>query len=300
MVAELCLPEPPALVCFFEYGIMKGKNLMDRTRPRSLGRAWIRALAFLLCSVAISGISVTPASAAKNSPQRDAAALTALQNAITALGGTNAVAAIQDCILTGSVAYGDGTSRTFTWTIAGVEFRRETTTANGTVTVFLSGHGSPAWLLGGNTTSLSSFMGRANFPLYLPPYALFQELSNPVYTIRYVGPTQVNGVNVLQIHISDDSDAAGALVTPQEWFLDPVSFLPVQVQFRQPSNENAADYVNTTFAFSKWMSLTGVLVPSAISYTQDNLANETILISGATFNTAVPPQVFDPPQGGAK
>jgi hypothetical protein len=78
------------------------------------------------------------ASAATHSPQRDSAAISTLQSAITALGGSNAVGGIQDCILTGSILNGDGTSKTFNWTIAGNEFRIETTDANGGSNVFLS------------------------------------------------------------------------------------------------------------------------------------------------------------------
>jgi hypothetical protein len=239
-------------------------------------------------------------SAQGRTPQRDAAAISTLQSAVTALGGANAIAAIQDCILTGSFSYSDGTTRNFKWTIAGGEFRRELVTANGGTTIFVSGHGSPAWIRNGNTSAINYHVARANIPVYLPPYVLFQGLSNPIFTLKYVGVAGLNGKNALQVHISDDSDRAGTLVTPQEWYFDPVSFLPVEVQFRQPSNENAADFVNGTFIFSQFAPFSGVLVPSTISYSQDGIANETIAISTVTFNSDVPPQVFDPPQGGGQ
>ena len=233
-------------------------------------------------------------------PQRDAAAISTLQSAVSAMGGASLIETVQDCILTGSIQYSNGTSKTFNWTIAGSEFRRELDLPTGGATVFYSGHGSPAWTRNGSTSALNYHMDRANRPLYLPPYALFLDLNNSVYTLKYVGTVQLNGGNAIQVHISDDSDSVGSLVTPQEWYFDPVSFLPLQVQFRQPSNENAGDYSNATFAFSQFVAVGGVLAPATISYTQDNLPSQTITIGTVTFNTGVPPSVFDPPQGGGQ
>jgi hypothetical protein len=237
------------------------------------------------------------ASAAAHSPQRDAAAISTLQNSIIALGGSNAVAAIQDCIVTGTIANQNGTNNSFTWTTSGNEFRIETTTTKGG-TVYLSGHGSPAWIMNGNTSALNSFMARANPLLYLPAYALLQKLNNPIYTLKYVGVVQLNGANVVQVHISDDSDSVGTMVTPQDWFFDPVSFLPVRAQFREPANENAADFTNATVDMSQFVQFGPILVPSTISYTEDNGASKIVTVVAVAFNSGVPPSVFDPPQGG--
>ena len=245
---------------------------------------------FLVMGVAI-------ATAATQSPERDTAAISTLQSAISALGGANAVAAIQDCILTGSILNADGTSKTFNWTIAGNQFLVQTTTANGATNVFVSGHGSPAWITKGSTSALNSYMARANLPFYLPPYVLFQELSNPIYTLKFVGTVQLNGANVIQIHISDDSDLVGALVTPQEWYFDPVSFLPLRVQFREPSNENGANYVTAAYDLSQFGAVSGVMVPYKISFS-DPLASEVVAVGTVTFNSGVPQNVFDAPTGG--
>jgi hypothetical protein len=252
------------------------------------------ALAVLVLTV---GLVATAKAQARN-PERDSAAISTLRSAITAMGGANLVGAIQDCILTGSVLSGDGTSKNFNWTIAGIQFRRELDYPNGGTSVFYSGHGSPVWATHGTTSALNYYIDRANMPLYLPPYVLFQELNDPIYTLKYVGAVQLNGNNVVQVHISDDSDALGTLVTPQEWYFDPVSFLPVEVQFREPPNENPTEYVNATFVFSPFVSVSGVLVPSAIAFAQDGLPNMTISVRSVTFNSGVSQNVFDAPQGG--
>ena len=253
----------------------------------------------LVVLVVIVGMSLA-AGAAAHAPERDSAAISTLQNAITALGGANVIGSVQDCILTGSFQYSDGSTKNFNWTIAGVEFRRELDFPNGGSSVFFSGHGSPAWTQSGTTSALNYHMARANLPLYLPPYVLFQELNNSKYTLKYVGVVRLNGNNVVQVHVSDDSDAVGTLVTPQEWYFDPVSFLPLEVQFRQPSNENAADYVNAAYVFSQFVPTNGVLISSTISYSQDNAPNRTVTIGSVTFNSGVSQNVFNPPQGGGQ
>ncbi len=251
------------------------------------------AIAVLLLIVGL----LAAASGATQSPERDSTAISTLQSAITALGGANAIAAIQDCILTGSIVNADGTSNNFNWTIAGSQFRIQTATPNGGTNVFVSGHGSPAWIMNGNTSALNYYMTRANLPFYLPPYVLFQELNNPIYTLKYVGAVKLNGANVVQVHISDDSDPVGTLVTPQEWYFDPVSFLPVRVQYREPANDAAADYTTATFDMSQFVPFNGVLVPNTISYS-NGLVNEMVTIGAVTFNSGVFPSIFDPPQGG--
>ncbi len=184
---------------------------------------------------------------AQGGPVRDATALTVLQSSVSAMGGLSIWQAVQDWTITGTVSVsGSGQpASNFSWIGAGTEFRLETDT-NDTTNVFLSGHGSPAWISNGNVSSLNSYVSRATPPFYLPGIRLVQELVNQQLTIQYVGAAMVHGTAAVQIHVSDDSDAQGSLVTPHEWFFDATSFLPLQVQFRLPPNENPANYINGT------------------------------------------------------
>ncbi|MBI3477119.1 MAG: hypothetical protein HY010_15405 [Acidobacteria bacterium] len=253
------------------------------------------AVSAIAVIVVIIGLAI-PALAA--TPQRDNAAIKTLQSAVAASGGADALAAIQDCVVTGSILNSDGTNRSFTWTTAASEFRIEVATADGGTNVFLSGHGSPAWIFKRKTSSLNPYMARANLPFYLPPYVLLQELNNPVYTLKYIGVVSLNGAKVVQVHISDDSDPMGTLVTPQEWYFDPVSFLPVRVQVREPANENAASYETATYDMSQFVVVNSVMIPQTISYFNDS-SSEVISIGAVTFNSGVSPNTFDP-QGGSR
>ncbi len=271
---------------------MKNLTVTNSERAKLIVGSTIAVLVLMM------GVVAT-ASASGYAPQRDSAAISTLQNAIAALGGSNAVAGIQDSILTGSITNQNGTNTTFTWTMAGSEFRIEATTAKGGTNVFLSGHGSPAWVLNGQASALNFYMARANPPFYLPAYVLFQESNNLAYTLKYVGPVQLNGNQVIQVHISDDSDPVGTQVTPQEWYFDPVSFLPVRVQYREPTDDDPANYANAVYDMSQFVLVSGVLVPYTISYSDDTM-KEVFSVGAVTFNSGVPQSVFDPPQGGGQ
>src|SRR5271169_493980 len=208
---------------------------------------------------------------AQGGPVRDASAIAVLQNSASAMGGLSSWQSIQDWTIAGKVSIsGSGRpANKFSWIGSGTEFRLETDTSS-TANIFLSGHGSPARIFDGTVTSINYFVARANPPLYLPGVRLVQELNNSQLTIQYVGTAVVHGVAAVQIHVSDDSDVVGSLVTPHEWYFDATKFLPLQVQFRLPPNENAADYLTGTLDFWQLQPVNGLLAPSQISLSRMN------------------------------
>lgn len=259
--------------------------------PARSAKQFLSTILLILLAIPTSAIAQQPP------PQRDASAIRTLQSAIAALGGAPAMASIQDCVLTGTTTPTSGSTKSFTWTIAGSEFRIETNNGRGT-NIFLSGHGSPARISNGTASPLNYHMARAQLPLYFPGYILFEELSNSQLTLKYVGPVIVNGLKALQVHISDDSDSMGSLVTTQEWYFDPVSLQPLRVEFREPSNDNAADYIDAAYQFSQFQLVNAISVPSQLTYYEGKVQVAAMTIASVTFNSGVPPDVFDAPQGG--
>jgi hypothetical protein len=245
--------------------------------------------------------SITLYAHAQSGPVRDASAIAVLQNSVSAMGGSSSWQAVQDWTIAGTVSSnGSGQpASNFSWIGAGMEFRLEVDTSS-TTNVFLSGHGSPARISNGVVSSLNYFVARANPPLYLPGVRLMQELNYQKLTIRYVGAATAQGRAAIQIHVSDDSDSLGSLVTPHDWYFDASSFLPLQVHLRLPPNENAANYMNGTFDFWQFQTVNGMLVPSQLSLSKGNLPTTSIVIGSVTFNSGIPQSEFDPPQGGAQ
>ncbi len=271
------------------------RSRLDEKQPIALTLHLLRSV------VLLSLIAMGLLAHAQGGPVRDASALTVLQNSVSAMGGASGWGGIQDWTLTGNVSTsGSGQpSSNFNWIGAGPEFRMETDTGT-TASVFFSGHGSPARMLNGAVSGLNYFVARANPPLYLPGVRLLQELNNQALTIQYIGGVQVHGVPAVQIHVIDDSDAAGSLVTPHEWYFDATTFLPLEVQYRVPPNENAGDYLNGTLDFWQFQTASNLLAPSQITFSRANAPTKSITVGSVTFNSGVPQSTFDPPQGGGQ
>jgi hypothetical protein len=237
---------------------------------------------------------------AQGGPERDAAALAAMQSSVAALGGASGWGAIQDWTITGQVSIsGSGQPANFGWIGAGVEFHIETD-SNGTSSMFLSGHGSPARVINGTVSNLNYFMDRANPPLYLPGVCLTQELNNQQLTILYMGTTTVNGIPAIQVQVTDNSDALGTLVTPHSWYFNAATFLPLQATPILPSNENPSDYTNGSLTFGGFETVSGLQVPAQITLTKGSSPAKSFSISAVAFNSGVPQSEFDPPQGGGQ
>ena len=258
-------------------------------------------IAFLPFAIVLLFLTVKSARAQTSATNvvRDGAAISLLQSSVSAMGGTNNWASVVDWTITGSVSMSASAqaSKTFSWKGAGREFRLEVDDSTST-SVFLSGHGTPARISNGTSTAINYHVARASLPFYLPAYVLQRELNNSQLTLRYVGAATTNGRSALQVHVSDDSDAVGSLVTPHDWYFDPTSFLPLRVEFRLPANENAADYVKGAFDFAQFQPIAGLLVPFQVVLSRDYPPAKAFAVASVVFNSGLPVSVFDPSNGG--
>jgi hypothetical protein len=225
-----------------------------------------------------------------------------LQSAIAAMGGPSAISAIQDATVQGTLQNATGAAGQtigFIWRTAGSEFRQEIQTNGATTRIYVSGHGSPRDLRRGTWVSLPYHESRAVLPYQLPAVVLLSELNSPNYTISYVGPVTINGNSVIQVHTCDESDFISHLVLPQEWYFDPASGLPVQVDFKIPSDTAANDPRSGSIQFSNFKIVNGIAVPFQLSL-QEGSGSATAIVSSVQFNSSIPASDFDPPSGGAQ
>jgi hypothetical protein len=196
-------------------------------------------------------------------PIRDAQAIAVLQSAILGMGGTQSIAAIQDSTIEGTQqnpTNPQAAPLTFTWQQSGAEFRDFIQATDHTYTS-LSGHGNPAQQLKGQWSRLNYHVARANLPFELPALVLYRELENATYTLHYIGLTTVEGKSALHLRTSDDTDKVGTLVTPQEWYFDPVSFIPIRVEYRVPYPRNAYQWTPVSIDYKNYQTQNGVLIP---------------------------------------
>jgi hypothetical protein len=223
-------------------------------------------------------------------PVRDAQAVATVQSAIVAMGGATAIGAIQSSVAQGtSVATSDTGSGTtnFTWSHSGQDFRYENDATSGGH-VFVSNSGSPCDIEAGIIAPSASSAARANLPFHIPALVLFNELSNANYTLTYVGATTLNGASALHIQTADNSDSTGQLVTPQDWYFDPTTGLPLSVQYRIPNAVNAQNWQPGSIGFANFQSISGVLVPFQLTIQEGPPAPPVVAtISSVVFNTSI-------------
>jgi len=231
-------------------------------------------------------------------PTRDAQAVTAVQNAIAALGGTAAISQITDTTAQGTFAAGSDTG-TFTWQTSGSDFLYSTQTSTNT-RILVSGHGNPADIRNGIGVPTGTHVLRSTLPYQVPGLVLLTEINNANYSLAYVGPETLNGSSVIHVQAVDNSDATGSQVTPQDWYFDAGTFLPVRVGFRVPNSGNPASYVSANTDFGSLSAVLGVLVPSSMALTINGGDARTITIASIQFNTGLSPSIFDVPAGGGQ
>lgn len=257
---------------------------------------------FLLVSVLLFPIPAGAQQTGQRAPQRDAQAVAVLQRAIAAMGGAAAVGQITDAVVAGSVEPASGSSvnsGSFKWESSGSEFRYEKQSASSDL-VLVSGHGHPARIRNGTATGLLSHTALANTPLHFPALVLAGVIANQGYSITLIGNTSVNGAPATKVHISFDSDLIHALVTPQDWYFDATTGIPVRVEHRLPDERRAEIYVTAAEEFGNYRIVAGVVMPYKISSYEEGqlLAVETM--NSVEFNTGINPSEFDAPAGGAR
>lgn len=273
-------------------------------RPLSFLRAstLIVLFGFALQSALAQAPSPSPtASPTPPAPVRDAQAIATVQAAIAAMGGTVAVAAIQDTSVQGTIqdqGSSGSPTQSFTWMSSGGQFRTQVATATDT-RIYVSGYGSPVDQEDGVNTAIPFFVAQANLPYEVPALVLLNEVNNPNYTLSYVGTTTINGNPAIHVHACDDTDYTSYLVTPQEWYFDASTGLPVRVEYLLPQNTTPQNSWSLSIDFANYTATGGILVPYQLTMNAGPVV-EIATVNSVAFNSGLSASLFAAPSGGAQ
>lgn len=256
----------------------------------------VATAALILIIFSLPGISqVTPAS-------KDAQALQVIEKSVAAMSAAP-ITQLHSWTITGISnrinVGGNASAQSFTWLFADGEFRAETVYA-GHRHIFLSGHGQPARIVDEKISKLYGHIASAHQPFYMPVYLLNSELTSGTYSVKYIGETVQNGVTALHIRTSDESSDVDSVVTTQDWYFDANTYLPLRVEFRLPSNNNALKYQRGAFDFSRFTKAGDFLVPDRIVSYQDEVATKQVSIESIALNSSPASSSFDAPEGDAQ
>lgn len=240
--------------------------------------SWIFLLAFA------TRAQQTPSPA----PVRDSQAIAVVQQSLATMGGAATLGQVQNSVVTGTSANQaaqQAATQSFTWTYAGNQFRLESSATSGSHVLVSSG-GSPQDFHDGGWFIVSPVVTRTTLPYHIPALALFGEIQNSGYSFVFVGSTTLNGKIVIHIQTRDDSDQIGHLFTPQDWYFDPVTGLPLRVEFQMPRSQDPNDSWHASMDFSNFQNVNGVLIPFQLAVIEGPVSLVSTVTS-ATFNTNV-------------
>lgn len=234
-------------------------------------------------------------------PSRDPDATAIVVRAVAAMGGP-AISQIRDCRAEGALEAAEGswlTSGSFVWKDAGSEFRYESTGKAGS-SVYVSGQGRPAALASGKTTKLNAHVSEANFSPHLAALVLLRAASDPRYKLVWIGLEPFGAGPAAHVRISLEIDEVTSVTTVQDWYLDPISGLPLRVEYRLPSNANALSFLKAAVEFSDFRMVSGVAVPFQIVFYEDGVKVSVAKLSSVVFNSGLSPSEFAAPAGGVQ
>jgi len=109
---------------------------------------------------------------------------------------------------------------------------------------------------------------------------------------------------VVRVRTSLDEDRISSVVSPQEWYLDATTGLPLRVEFRVPEISHdithPLDYEAEAFDFSNYQRVGGMLVPHSLAAYSQGSPKAVIMVTSVNFNQGLSPTEFDAPTGGTQ
>jgi len=225
-----------------------------------------------------------------------------MEKALAALGGEAVASQVTDSVTAGvldAAPDSKAQSRTFVWKVAGEEFRREVQDGSG-LTVFVSGHGKAESARPDKSRRVFHHVVQASPPLHLPALVLLRQLANADYSFTVAGTAAVQGRPAAVVRSVLGSNEVSRAVTPQVWFFDLETGLPLRVEYRVPDNLNALDTAEASVEFGDYRSLQGMLVPFRMVVTQGKSGAWTVTVQSVAFNTGISPTEFDAVDGGGQ
>ncbi len=232
---------------------------------------------------------------------RDPNAIAVLQSAVAAMGGPAAVNAIQDCTASGTIAAALPTgnvSGTFSWKWSGGQFNMSTNLSDHSE-VLVTGHGNAADQVNGTVEPLLSYVTDAELLPHLAAVLLEQALTNANYSITFQVQASSAGSSVSKIVIAYAPDPVTAALTQQTWFISTTTNLPVHVEYRLPGRHDPTDLTPAAVDLANYQVVSGVAVPTQITFSVNGQVQSVATISSVAFNTGLPASMFDLP-GGAQ
>ena len=225
-----------------------------------------------------------------SSPPRDAQTISVIQRALAALGGAD----LQATTVSGSVFDENGQpTGQFTWSNCSLGFRAETNDADGIHKMVITPSGGER--KENNTGGVARLYAhqRATFLIpYLPAQIFRRAVRDEHVRIESLSTIQIDGREVAQVKIVDESTDLLKAISKQTWSFDTTSGLPVGVDYLVPDRLHARKTAPASYKFADYRSVSGIAIPFEIANFLDSHLLTTFKLISLQTNTNCNPEDF--------
>jgi hypothetical protein len=166
----------------------------------------------------------------------------------------------------------------------------------------MTGHGRPG-TINGTSQALPTYVVQAVFVPVAVASVLAQELGNPKMSLRFKDSETLGTEPVEVITTALETDYPDNVVTPQTWYFDTSTGLPVRVEFRAPDMKAPTNSFPVAMDLSDYQSVSGVAYPFKVVSTLNGKNQAVFTVQSVVVNSGIPPSEFDgqfASTGGAK
>lgn len=237
---------------------------------------------------------------AQNPPQSDPQAVSLATKAMTAL--MNGVA-LSDVTLNASVTSTVGSdydTGNATFYVKGtsesrVDSNLNTSGTRSDVRNVVTGTPGGAWETnGGKPTPFAPHNCWTDAAWFFPALTSLSQTANPNFVFSYVAREQHGGVDTQHIRVYQWSPqgAPSAALSTMDFYLDPVSSLPIAIGFESHPDNNMGTNLPTEIDFANYQSVNGFQVPFHFQKIFGGGVVLDVIVTSASVNTGLPDSLF--------
>jgi hypothetical protein len=248
-------------------------------------------LPFVFVLAVVSAAAQQSSAPAAQTVQRDAQAVTILQQAVVAMASS----APADSSAMGTVTIVEGSS-TETGSIKiltlGPSQTSETITLSGEQRVVVYANGDAKETAASQSSNLPLELAVSDQCPDFPLPVMLSALNNPDEAFHYVAAETLDGTTVQHIQFwnsfsSNPSQQNLAPFSSKDVWIDSASSLPLKVSYSRRGGGGAVPTVPVEVFFSNYTKVNGVLYPFQIKKSYNGTPWETITIQSVSFNTGL-------------
>jgi len=236
------------------------------------------------------------------SPQRDAQAISILQQSLAAMGADR-LPQVADLTISGQIVQQralDKTSGTILLKMTGPEMVRvETNVPDGTTVHIVNGIRMRR--IHGAEDEAMPMHAALNHPFqYVPLLSGLRTITDPSIAVSFVGEETVDGKSVYHVRVEkvypQQPAEQGRLLsklTGTDLYIEEGTFLPVMRVQELPSLIDAKNSLSIEFRYSDYRQIQGVMIPYKIGVYVNNQESAEIRFTSLVLNSGVNPLEFE-------